>query len=135
MENMTIGKDNDDVLVHCREYRSLRQRKEWEFKGKCLQNIKQAYINNKSSMWSVLNVIDRENKVVNEPSGEELYRYFKSLSDADNTVYIWTIATIGNNSKKVIFLKYGLRAPVLAFLCLESEISLTIIRESPSRLS
>ena len=126
---MTIGKDNDDVLVRCREYRSLRQREEWGYNGKCLQNIEQEYMNNKSCMGSVLNVIDRENKVVNGHSGEEFYRYFKRISDADNTVYIWTIATIWNNSKKVIFLKYGLRAPVLAFLCLESEISLTIIGE------
>ena len=37
-------------------------------------------------MWSVLNAIDRENKMVNEPSGDEFYRYFKGLSDVENAV-------------------------------------------------
>ena len=37
-------------------------------------------------MWSVLNAIDRENKMVNEPSDDEFYRYFKGLSDAENVV-------------------------------------------------
>ena len=61
-ENMNIGKDNDDLLVCCRENRSLKQRKEREYKRKCLQSIEHAYGNKKSSMLSVLNAIDREKK-------------------------------------------------------------------------
>ena len=84
---MNLGED-DDVLVRCREYRSLKQGKEWEYTCKCLQSIGHVYTTNRFSMWSVLNATDRENKVANEYSDEEFYISFKELSDHGSVVCV-----------------------------------------------
>ena len=78
-ENTCSGQG--DLLAHCREYRSLKQRKQREYKRKCLHDIELAYKNNKSSMWSILNAIDSENIVI-----YEYYDYFKNECDEQTLV-------------------------------------------------
>ena len=75
-ENTCLGQG--DLLTHCREYRAFKQRKQREYKRKCLHDIELAYKNNKSSMWSILNAIDSENNVIDEPSDDVFYDYVKN---------------------------------------------------------
>ena len=80
-----------ELLTHCREYRSLKQRKQCEYKRKCLHDIELAYKNNKSSIWSILNAIDNENNVIGEPSDDEFNAYSKNECDEQ------TIVLMSNN--------------------------------------
>ena len=46
----------------------MKQRKQREYKRKCLESIEYAYKYDKHSMWGVLKNIDRDNKITAEPS-------------------------------------------------------------------
>ena len=63
-ENNLQGTGNGDLVTLCREYRSTKQRKQREYKRKCLESIEYAYKYDKHSMWEVLRNIDRDNRIL-----------------------------------------------------------------------
>ena len=86
-ENNLQGMGNGDLVTLCREYRSTKQRKQREYKRKCLESIEYAFKYDKHSMWEVLKNIDRDNRIIVEPSDVEFYEYFKSMSSANDLEY------------------------------------------------
>ena len=86
-ENNLQGTGNGDLVTLCREYRSKKQRKQREYKRKCLESIEYAYKYDKHSMWGVLKNIDRDNRITAEPSDSEFYEYFKSMSSVNDLDY------------------------------------------------
>ena len=86
-ESVYDGTGSGDLLTHCREYRSMKQRKQREYKRKCLENIEYAYKHDKQSMWKVLKNIENEHKFTIEPNDEEFYLYFKGLSSTNDLDY------------------------------------------------
>ena len=86
-ENNLQGTGNGDLVTLCREYRSTKQRKQREYKRKCLESIEYAYKYDKHSMWGVLKNIDRDNRITAEPSDSEFYEYFKSMSSVNDLDY------------------------------------------------
>ena len=76
-ETMYNGTCNGDLLTHCREYRSMKQRKQWEYRRKCLESIEYAYRHDRQSMWKVLKNIDNEHKVSIEPRDDEFYLFLR----------------------------------------------------------
>ena len=81
---MYNGTGNGDLLTHCREYRSMKQRKQREYRRKCLESIEYAYKHDRQSMWKVLKNIDSEHKVSIEPHDDE---FFKTLSSTNDLIY------------------------------------------------
>ena len=86
-ENNLQGTGNGDLVTLCREYRSTKQRKQREYKRKCLESIEYAFKYDEHSMWEVLKNIDRDNRIIVEPSDVEFYEYFKSMSSANDLEY------------------------------------------------
>ena len=86
--------------VTCREYRSMKQRKQREYKRKCLENIEYGYKHDKKSMWKVLKNIENEHKFIIEPNDEEFYPHFKGLSSTNDLDYFNEIYV----SETIIFL-------------------------------
>ena len=86
-ESVYDGTGSGDLLTHCREYRSMKQRKQREYKRKCLENIEYAYKHDKQSMWKVLKNIENEHKFTIETNDEEFYLYFKGLSSTNDLDY------------------------------------------------
>ena len=84
---MYNGTGNGDLLTHCREYRSMKQRKQREYRRKCLESIEYAYKHDRQSMWKVLKNIDNEHKVRIEPHDDEFYIFFKTLSSTNDLIY------------------------------------------------
>ena len=72
------------LVTLCREYRSMKQRKQREYRRKCIESIEHAYKYDKHSMWGVLKNIDRDNRITAEPSDSEFYKYFKSKSSGND---------------------------------------------------
>ena len=65
----------------------MKQRKQREYKRKCLENIDYAYKHDKQSMWQLLKNIENEHKFTIEPNDEEFYLYFKGLSSTNDLDY------------------------------------------------
>ena len=88
-ERVLTDDDRERSLHKCKKYRACKQRKEREFKTKCLTQIETAYANNRSDMWNVLNLIGGKgpNHKVIEPDGSEFIRYFRSLNSPPEADY------------------------------------------------
>ena len=83
-ETMYNGTGNGDLLPHCR---SMKQRKQREYRRKCLESIEYAYKHDRQSMWKVLKNINNEHKVSIEPHYDEFYLFFKTLSSTNDLIY------------------------------------------------
>lgn len=87
-QNATSPLRRNKTIDACKQYRSAKQRKIRQFKGKCNLELHTAFLNNKSSLWNVLNRINNANRPsCKEPSLSELTEHFKTLSEQQRTDY------------------------------------------------
>ena len=79
-ERVLNDNDREKQTVACRQYRTCKQRKKRLHFRKCVEEIESAYLNDRSSMWKVLDRISSRGVCPNEPSDSEFFYYFKDLS-------------------------------------------------------
>ena len=86
-ERVLSDKDREQQTVACSQYRTCKQRKQWLYFRKCVEEIKSAYFNDRGGMWRVLDKISNRGVCPNEPSDYEFYNHFKDLSSPSQNDY------------------------------------------------
>ena len=66
--------------IKTKEYNAMKQSKKRNFASQCCQKIELAYINDKSSMWKVINGFTRECSTNNMPTCDQFYDHFRNKS-------------------------------------------------------
>ena len=73
-----------DRIIHdlaCKQYKSLKQRKKRIYKQKCVNEINKVFASNPSNIWDKLNRFHSNNIEPAQPSNDEFFDHFRSLSN------------------------------------------------------
>ena len=72
----------------CKEYRACKQRKKRAFKNSCINEIENAFANNKCDMWRTLSHIGNFQGPSSQPEAREFYEHFSRMSNAPDEPFL-----------------------------------------------
>ena len=85
-ERVESDADFNTLNIKCKEYRSLKQRKQRGYKQHCVEQIGKAHDTHKTNMWKMLSN-DTQTNQVNVPCGNEFVKHYTNLS---NSIQLYT---------------------------------------------